>query len=97
MNKERTDIEVVIRKSSITVLTGKNQMTFSPAGKNIALFTTANMTTQMLDELTKSQILEVESYTYSDDSGTLKINKMFGFENEKFIDILIYLVEKYDL
>ena len=93
----RLDIEVVVRGASITVLTKDNQTTFSPAGEKIALFSTAEFTMPMLDELESSKILEIESYTYSDDSGTVKINKKFGFTNEIFTDILIDLIEKHNL
>lgn len=94
----RTDIEVIIRKASITILTKDNQITFSPASEQVALFSTAEFTTPMLDELEKSKIVEVEEYAYSKESNAMiKINKRFGFSNEKFTDILTYVIEKYNL
>ena len=93
----RSDIQVITRKESITILTKDNQMTFSPVGENIALFSTTELSMPMLDELEKSQAVEVESYTYSAGAGTVKINKKFGFTNEIFIDLLIDLIEKHNL
>jgi hypothetical protein len=72
-------------------------MTFSPTGEKLALFTTTELTMPMLDELENSKIVEVEHYTYSGESGTVKCYKRFGFDNEKFINLLIYLIEKYEL
>lgn len=95
---KRTDIQVIIRKASITVLTKENQITFSPAGEQIALFSTSEWKTQMLDDLEKSKIVEIESYEHSEESNAmLKIRKKFGFSNETFTDTLIYIVEKYNL
>jgi hypothetical protein len=74
-------------------------MTFSPAGDSIAMFSTAGMTMPMLDELERSQVLEVDSCTHSEGSEAtvIKIKKKFGFTNEIFIDLLIDLIEKYNL
>ena len=93
----RTDIQIIKRRSSINILTENNLMNFSPSGESITMSSTAEITMPMLDELEKSKVIEVESYTYSDDFGTVKINKKFGFTNEIFIDILIDLIEKYNL
>lgn len=93
----RSDIQIIARKASIIILTKDNQITFSPAGEKIALFTTAEFTMPMLDELEKSQVLEVDSYTYSGECGTVKVNKKFGFTNEIFTDLLIDLIEKFNL
>ena len=94
---KRSDIQVIARRSSITILTKDNQMTFSPVGNNIAMSCTAEITMLMLDELEKSKIIEVESYIYSEGFGAIKIYKKFGFTNEKFTDLLIDLIEKYNL
>lgn len=94
---KRSDIQVIVRKSSISILTNENQFTFSPSGEYIAMFSTAEFTTPMLDELEKSKIIEVDSYSYSEEAGTIKMNQKFGFTNEKFTDLLIDLIEKHDL
>ena len=92
----REDIKINISKASVTILTKNNQVTFSAKG-TLVVFTTANFTMPMLDELEKSKILRVDGYSYSGESGTIRIKKEFGFDNEKFIDLLIYLIEKYEL
>ena len=93
----RSDIHTFIRKASITILTKENQMTFSLERDNIAMFTTAEFTMPMLDELEQSKIVEVDHYAYEGESGAIKLNKKFGFTEEKYINILIYLIEKYNL
>lgn len=94
----RADINVITRQSSITILTKDNQITFSPVRNQIALFSTAEWGTTMLDDLEKSKIVEVESYEYSDGSNAmLKINPKLGFSNEKFTNLLIFIIEKNDL
>ena len=90
-------INTYFRKESITLLSDKNQFTFSPAGEDIALFTTSEFTTPMLDELDKSGIVEVEHYTYTGETGTIRLCKKIGFENEKFTRMLVYIIEKYGL
>lgn len=98
MENRRSDIEVFIRRNSITVLSSENQITFSSGKKEtISLFATAEFKTNMLDELEKSRIIRVESYSYSDESSLLNLTKQFGFKNETFIDVLISLIEKYNL
>jgi hypothetical protein len=93
----RSDIQIFTRKESITILTKENQFTYSRAGDNIALFTTAGFTMPMLDELDASKIVQVEHYTFCKESGTVKLNRRFGFSNESFTNTLIYLIEKYGL
>jgi len=93
----RSDIQVITRRMSITILSKDNQMTFAPSGKAIAMFTTSLFTEAMVGELEKAKIVEVESCTYIGECGTVKINKRFGFTNEKFTELLIYIIEKYNL
>jgi len=94
----RSDIQVCVRKNSITMLSKCNQFTFSPAaGEELALFTTSEFTAPMLDELTRSGIVNVEDATYAGDSGVVILRRKFGFDNEKFTNVLMYLIEKYGL
>ena len=93
----RSDIQVIPRRSSITILSKDNQITFSPSGKAIAMFATSQFTEAMLGELENAKIVEVESFMYTGECGTVKINKRFGFTNEKFTELLIYIIEKYNL
>ena len=92
----RPDISVIPRKASITILTKDNQMTFSPAaGENIYLFSTAQLTPRMFNELEKSKVVEVESCTYcSGNFVFVHIQKKFGFTNEILTDLLVDLIEK---
>ena len=93
----RSDIQVIIRRSSITILTKYNQITFSPSGKAIAMFSTVQFTKNMLSELENSKIIEIERYTNSDDWCTVKIRKKFGFTNDALTNLLVYILEKYKL
>jgi len=93
----RQDIQVINRKASITVLTKDNQFTFSPTSKRISLFTTAYFTKPMLNDFETSQIVTVEHYAWSGETGAIKLLKKFGFENSKFVDILIYIIEKHKI
>jgi|GEM_PF-6511487 len=94
----RTDIQVIVRKSSMTILTKKNQLTFPTSGQIISVFSTAKLTPAMLDELDSSKIIEVEGFSWDDESttGSLRITKKDFFSNEKLIDIFIDIVEKHD-
>ena len=90
-------IQSFFRKYSMVLLSRDNLFTFSPVGEDLALFTTAEFTTTMLDELEKSGIVYVKHYTYTGEAGTIRFYKKFGFENEKFTHMLMYLIEKYGL
>ncbi|MEA4975695.1 MAG: hypothetical protein VB046_08175 [Paludibacter sp.] len=93
---KRSDIQIIIRKASITILTAENQLTFSCCADVISVFSTADLSMKMLDELESSKIVEVESYT-NNGGCRLVLNVKFGYTSEKLTDILLDLVEKHNL
>ncbi|MDO9634249.1 MAG: hypothetical protein Q7J05_04290 [Paludibacter sp.] len=93
---KRSDIQIVIRKASITILSAENQLTFSCCADVISLFSTANLSMKMLDELESSKIVEVESYT-NNGGCRLILNAKFGYSSEKLTDVILDLVEKNNL
>lgn len=93
---KRSDIQIYIRKSSITILTVANQLTFSRSSDLISVFSTANFSMKILDELESSKIVEVNSYT-NEDGCRLVMNAKFGYSSEKFTDVLLDIIEKYNL
>jgi hypothetical protein len=51
-----------------------------------------------LDDIENSRIVEVERYqVIKNGSVTLTLNSHFGFTFEKFIGIMIFIIEKYNL
>jgi len=95
---KRTDIEIIVRKSSATILSKNNQITYSSCNDKISLFSTADFSTKMLDEIESSKIVEIENYEQHVGSGcALIMHKKFGYCTLKLQDVLLDIVEKYEL
>lgn len=93
---EKTEIEIVVKKNSITILTKENQITFSSSEEEIQVFSTAELSTSMLDDLERTKIVKVKRYSFSGNSNLI-LEKMFGYSNEAFTDCLVDLILKNNL
>jgi hypothetical protein len=96
--QRRTDIEVRIQKASITILSKDNQLTFpADKGAEMNMFITPAFTMSVLDDLEKAGIVKVNCYNHDGSCGYVSMTKKFGYDNEKFTDLLVFLMEKYNL
>ena len=89
----REDIEVRQAKNSITIKSYSNFMTFDKKGKKI--YSSAKLTSQMLDDIESSGIVSVEECNF--EKGFILLKPLDFFSIEKFTDVLISLFEKYNL
>ena len=97
---ERTDIQIITQKGSVTIHTEKNQITFALSGekkKDVAVFSTAEFPMPILDLLEKSKIVLVGQYTYKNGSAGLRLIKRYGYTSEKLQELLLNIVEKFNL
>jgi len=68
-------------------------MTFDKKGKKI--YSSAKLTSQMLDDIESSKIVVVEECNF--EKGLVLLSPLSFFNIENFTDVLVSLFEKYEL
>jgi hypothetical protein len=51
----------------------------------------------MLDDLEQSKIVRVNGFSYFDGIGEIRMSRRFGYSDEKFTNVLLAIIEKFDL
>ncbi|MDR1090714.1 MAG: hypothetical protein LBL79_06530 [Prevotella sp.] len=89
--------QVVIHKMTRTIFTKALQITFASTDRRVRLFTTVWFTMPMLDDLEQSKIVRVNGFSYFDGIGEIRMSRRFGYSDEKFTNVLLAIIEKFDL
>jgi hypothetical protein len=94
----REDISIkIISPVLADIKTGKNEFSIHTSG-DMYVSTNTKLEMCILDEMEKSKIVTVERYQVTEsDRVLLYMTKRFGFTPYKFIDTMVFIIEKYNL
>ncbi|HCC51463.1 MAG TPA: hypothetical protein DEQ30_04905 [Porphyromonadaceae bacterium] len=94
----REDVKIkIVSQVLADITTEKNEFSIH-ASDDMYVSTKTKLEMCVLDDIEKSQIVTVERYQITDDNTVIfSMTKRFGFTLYKFIDIMIFIIEKYNL
>jgi len=93
----REDVTIkIISPEKAEIKTTNNSFEIDTCDK-MQVYTTSRLEMKALDDIEKSQIVIIEQYSIDNDSVTFSMTKRFGFTIYKFIDVMIFIIEKYNL
>lgn len=95
----RNDIQVnTISPILADITTNKNSFSLHVSDVDPWISSTAKLPMQALDDIEKSHIVTIEHYQVTEQGNVLfQITKRFGFTLEKFVDVMVFIIEKYNL
>ena len=93
----REDIKVeVISPLLVDIKTENNE--FSINTHDLYFATNAKIKMSALDDIEKSKIVEITRYQVSESGRVIiEMKRKFGFSIEKFVNVMIFIIEKYKL
>ena len=99
MNMKNADSDyfvIRIAHRCVTIQTGKNTFIYLNEFRNVSLISETKLKMEILDELEASGLVKVERYTF-DEGSQLRLNKTDLFDAQKFMDLMLDIIEKYEL
>ena len=95
-NADRDYFEIKKANMCVTIQTGKNKFTYINEFRNVSLISDTKLKMEMLDDLETSGLVNVERYIF-DGGSQLRLNKTELFDTKQFMDLMLDIIEKYEL